>query len=324
MILCLTHSEDYYNIDLVMEHLQSRNIPALRFNTDLFPGEINFSYELRPNGTQTMRLVGAGINLDLSTVKAVWSRKPSGSRMPEQLDESLRFTATEECITAQRLFFDQLSHVPFINTWQAEMLTEWSKFKQLQLAQSVGLNIPHTVYCSTPEAVLQLYKNAKHGVICKMHNPMSMSMNGSGAFLYTTIVTEDMLDGLDGLRYCPMIFQERVDKAYELRIAYIDGHCFAGKIPPIQNQPGFEDWRNCLGFEWQPYQLPAAEQDKLRAFMQKSGLLFGSIDVIRNTDGQYVFLEVNPSGEWGMLQKFLHYPIAQTIADTLIKLAGYA
>jgi glutathione synthase/RimK-type ligase-like ATP-grasp enzyme len=40
--------------------------------------------------------------------------------------------------------------------------------------------------------------------------------------------------------------------------------------------------------------------------------------MIRRPDGEYVFLEVNPQGEWGMLQKYLGYPIAQTIAEKLV------
>jgi glutathione synthase/RimK-type ligase-like ATP-grasp enzyme len=52
--------------------------------------------------------------------------------------------------------------------------------------------------------------------------------------------------------------------------------------------------------------------------MHELDLLFGSIDMIRHTNGDYVFLEVNPQGEWGMLQKFPDYPIGETIAEKLI------
>ncbi|NEO45670.1 MAG: MvdC family ATP-grasp ribosomal peptide maturase, partial [Moorea sp. SIO4A3] len=35
-------------------------------------------------------------------------------------------------------------------------------------------------------------------------------------------------------------------------------------------------------------------------------------------DGEYVFLEVNPTGEWGMLERDLGYPISDAIADALL------
>lgn len=52
--------------------------------------------------------------------------------------------------------------------------------------------------------------------------------------------------------------------------------------------------------------------------MQKMGLFFGAIDMIRHQDGRYIFLEVNPQGEWGMLQRDLSYPIGETIAEKLV------
>ncbi len=53
--------------------------------------------------------------------------------------------------------------------------------------------------------------------------------------------------------------------------------------------------------------------------MQEMGLYLGAIDMIKGKDGKYYFLEVNPQGEWGMLQKELSFPIAEKIADNLIK-----
>ena len=33
---------------------------------------------------------------------------------------------------------------------------------------------------------------------------------------------------------------------------------------------------------------------------------------------EYIFLEVNPQGEWGMIQRDLGYPIGETIAEKLV------
>jgi glutathione synthase/RimK-type ligase-like ATP-grasp enzyme len=52
--------------------------------------------------------------------------------------------------------------------------------------------------------------------------------------------------------------------------------------------------------------------------MDRLGLAYGAIDVIRTPDGNHVFLEVNPIGEWGMLQRDLGLPIADAIADALL------
>ena len=115
-----------------------------------------------------------------------------------------------------------------------------------------------------------------------------------------------------------MIFQEYIPKQYELRIAYVDGEFFTGKVPGENNET--TDWRTIRGrvVAWEPYELPAAVCEKITTLMQRLGLTFGAIDMIRNRSGEYVFLEVNPQGEWGMLQKDLDYPIGETIAKKLV------
>ena len=117
-----------------------------------------------------------------------------------------------------------------------------------------------------------------------------------------------------------MIFQNNIPKAYELRIAYVEGECFTGKIDASNSVKGKQDWRyseNDLAY-WAPYELPIVEVNKIDELMKRFELSFGAIDMIRQPNGEYVFLEVNPSGEWGMLEKELGYPIATSIAKSLL------
>ncbi len=103
------------------------------------------------------------------------------------------------------------------------------------------------------------------------------------------------------------MFQRLIPKAYELRVAYVDGQCFSGKINATETIAGQTDWRNSEtgGAFWEPYVLPQKTVEKLRVFMRALNLTVGAIDLICKPNGEYVFLEVNPSGEWGMLQKTL-------------------
>jgi len=40
--------------------------------------------------------------------------------------------------------------------------------------------------------------------------------------------------------------------------------------------------------------------------------------VIVTPEGEHVFLEVNPLGQWGMLERDLGLPISQAIAEALL------
>jgi glutathione synthase/RimK-type ligase-like ATP-grasp enzyme len=56
---------------------------------------------------------------------------------------------------------------------------------------------------------------------------------------------------------------------------------------------------------------------RLRDLMCALGLTFGALDLIRTPDGRYVFLEVNPNGQWLWLEDRLDFPISRRIADWL-------
>ena len=68
-----------------------------------------------------------------------------------------------------------------------------------------------------------------------------------------------------------------------------------------------------------PYKLPQDVEDKICLFMDASGLDTGSIDIIKSTDGRYVFLEVNPCGQFDWLSGNCNYYIEQKIAHYLMQ-----
>jgi glutathione synthase/RimK-type ligase-like ATP-grasp enzyme len=52
--------------------------------------------------------------------------------------------------------------------------------------------------------------------------------------------------------------------------------------------------------------------------MESLGLTFGAIDLIQKPDGEFVFLEVNPNGQWLWLERMLNLGISQAVAEWLI------
>ena len=60
-----------------------------------------------------------------------------------------------------------------------------------------------------------------------------------------------------------------------------------------------------------------AVADRLKELMRLLGLTFGGIDLVLTPDGDYVFLEVNPSGQWLWLDDKLTLGISDAIASWL-------
>lgn len=97
-------------------------------------------------------------------------------------------------------------------------------------------------------------------------------MNGEN-FLSTTIIDEHNLELIADIAYCPMIFQPYIDKEYEVRIIYIDGEFFTGKINNSENV----DWRASQeNYFWAEYDLPEEIKRNLSLMMKEMGLLHRS------------------------------------------------
>jgi len=68
-----------------------------------------------------------------------------------------------------------------------------------------------------------------------------------------------------------------------------------------------------------PYELEKSIENKLYALVKEMGLTSGSLDLIRTIDDRYVFLEVNPIGQFGMTSTPCNYFLEEKIAKNLIQ-----
>ncbi|MGH2664296.1 MvdC/MvdD family ATP grasp protein [Flavobacterium sp.] len=324
MILCISHSNDYYTVDIVIKRLKELGKEVYRFNSDDFSNKLNFDYTGSSEGV-SVTIQTPDLIFSSNDIEAVWYRKLWGITLPEDLDTSFHNIYVQEYSTMRNLFFGSLKNIPWMNPMNKDHEIAENKLEQLRLANESGLQIPESLFTNDAKKVKDFfYSVCKGNMIAKLHGSLSRSMSGDTPFFPTTLIEETDLDNLDTLGYCPMIFQRNIAKAYELRIIYVDGVFFTGKINAETSVKGKTDWRvaDDVSLAWEPYVLPEEIGKRLTVMMKKMELFFGAIDMIRQKDGQYVFLEVNPQGEWGMIQRDLDYPIGETIAEKLVARIG--
>ena len=53
--------------------------------------------------------------------------------------------------------------------------------------------------------------------------------------------------------------------------------------------------------------------------MRGLSLTYGALDFIVTPDGEHVFLEINPSGQWGWIEEATGLAITNTIVDLLVE-----
>ena len=240
--------------------------------------------------------------------------------MAPDLDERYRSMCISESAAALEGFLDALHDARWVNNLQRQRDAE-NKQRQLRLAARAGLRVPRTLVTNHPAEARQFFAETEGQTIAKLLRPLTVSMDTANNFVYTNRVREEDLAGADTLRHCPMVFQELIPKAYELRVACVAGEVFAGALDASGTSRGHIDWRRAAPEEcrWQKAELPTEVASGLQVLMSELGLVFGAVDLICTPSGEYVFLEVNAGGEWGMLERDLGLPISEAIAEALLE-----
>lgn len=318
--LLVTHSADHFTIDRVAAAVERRGLRAFRLDTDLFPTDVRLTH--RQEGTAGFATIHAPHgSLDAADVAAVWMRRVFAPKLPADVDPKFREWCERQATTGLRAILGAVRGARFVNDPGRERDAS-SKIAQLAAAAEVGLSTPRTIVTNDPAEVRAAWRLWNGAMVTKLLSALTTEMGAPSAAVYTSAVGEEDLADLDGLRLGPMIFQERIEKARELRVACVGEKLFAGAIDAArETDSGRVDWRRSTADEcaWRPGALPDDVGRRLVALARRLGLVFGAADFIVAPDGRHVFLEINPAGEWGMLERDLGLPISEAIADELVK-----
>ncbi|MFM8297754.1 MAG: MvdD family ATP-grasp ribosomal peptide maturase [Microcystis aeruginosa] len=320
-VLILTFSRDNDSIPLVIKEIEARGEKAFRFDTDRYPTEVKL--DIYYGDSERVIITDGENKLDLSEVSSIWYRRMRyGAKITKTMDKQFRDASIEEARRSVRgmiaslkgFHFDKMSNVDLTNNKQL----------QLQVARELGLLTPRTLTSNNPEAVKQFAQEFKEqGIVTKMLSSFAIyGEQGEELVVFTNPVTDDDLENMEGLRFCPMTFPENIPKALELRTTIVGHHVFTAAVNSQSVEGATYDWRKegrALKDAWKPYDLPEDVEKKLRQLMAHFGLNYGAIDIIVTPDGRHVFLEVNPVGEFFWLESMPpHFPISEAIAKILL------
>src|SRR5262249_20344958 len=252
-------------------------------------------------------------------VRAVWNRRIWPAALDNNLDPRFRDACRRESAAALQGFLDGLGDRTWIDA-PLRVQVAGSKLRQLQLARHCGMLIPRTLVSNDAQRVRRFSKEVNGRMVAKMLTPLSTTMERAEAFVYTSRIDADALGDLAALRHSPMVFQEEIQKQSELRAACVDGRLFVGAVDASGSVRGRTDWRLATPEEcrWRRASLPEPLRDRISEMMRELELRFGVFDFIQTPTGDHVFLELNPVGEWGMLERDLGLPISDAIAAALL------
>lgn len=226
----------------------------------------------------------------------------------------------------ESLFFDWLHslslHIPFFNE-VAPTARSSGKVFQCVVARRVGLRTPEEYSGDNPDRARAFAESiwASGFEVCtKAVAAKNLLLSGQRLTRYTEKLQRFQVDDLKELSGCPLIFQNFLQKAYELRVTVVGDHVLACRIDS-QKAGGDTaiDWRNynIPRTPHQQYQLPPDIAARLLEFHRVTGLRYSAFDLVRTNDGEYVFLETNAFGQWLWIEDLTGLPITATIATEL-------
>lgn len=327
MILILAQSSDS-TVRFVAHKLRRRGAEVLWFDNAQFPARAQFTarYGGVPGPQRLLRYDGQ--EFELNRITTAWYRSFSEPGVHEEIDEPLTRRFVERQSRAFLSGLWQTLTCRWVPAVRPTVLWAEHKARQLELAAELGFAIPPTLIGNDPAEFLAFYRQHNGHLISKtLHNGQLWATenehNGAPveATVYATRVTPRAVGYAASVRYCPMIFQAYVPKRLELRVTVVGQQVFACEIHSQQTPHTQHDWRR-YDLSHTPHRAHSLPKEIERLCLELSarlGLCYGTIDLVLTPDGRYVFLEINPNGQFAWIEGLTGLPISDALCDLLLE-----
>ncbi len=306
-ILILTYKEDPH-AESVCKYFNNINVKYLKVDTEKLSTDFDITFK-------DNNYFISGIKIDASF--NIWNRRV----MNVDNKKGLPKTLSEIVIDESEKTWDAL-----LNTHKGKVVNRPynhhhanNKIDQLIYASN-RIKIPDTIVSNNPEEVKNFY--AKHqGNICfKLHKGAVVEKDGDKLVVYTNKVTSEQMKNVNLVSEHPCMFQEYIDKNFEVRVTATDNEVVGIKIDSQNSETSKVDFRryDFKNVSYKFIELPNNVKQFCSSMLKHYKLHFGEFDFINSKKNNYVFLELNPNGQWLWLEKESGYNLTKNIGDNLL------
>lgn len=320
MVLIFSHNSQESTTDEVIEWLDYLGYDFIRFNGVNF---IKHCHVEMSNKTVKVKLK----NIDWKGVKVVWLRRWMSVENSKDiyLDINtnticfLRLQLNEHLREENRALTDFLfDYIPSNLKFSELRTSEINKLKVLAKAREIGLHIPETYILTEKQKLKNLSevdlvnKAIANSAMLKIDKQLFVS--------YTTDIDSFRANLKES--FAPSLFQNKVNKKYEIRSFYLQKKIYSMAIFSQDDKQTSVDFRKYnYGFpnRISCFKLPNIIENKLIKIARFFKLNAASFDLIKDKENNYIFLEVNPGGQFEMTSKPCNYFLEKLVAEELIK-----
>lgn len=322
MILIVTNREDQTADFLILE-LKIRGAKFLRFNTEDFPTNVSLNWEIR-DGHIDGYFVFPKKRIDFGEIKSIWYRRPV-----------LPVPHSEITDPETQNFVIQESQSALDGVWRTlpsfwvsdpdKIRVAEKKLYQLKLASEIGFRVWPTLVTSNSNSAYAFYEDYEGDVIYKPLRKGRLLRRQKQSLIFTNLIDNKTVSEFDRVKYAPCLFQKYIHKKSELRVTVIGSKVFTVEIESQNTLDAIHDWRRSqVNLHHKIFELPPIIEDQCKQLVKSLGLEFGAIDLIMSPDNEYIFVEINPNGQWAWIQQLCpEMPMRETLAELLINGGKY-
>jgi len=318
-VLIVTEPLDVH-ADFVINELKKRDVPVFRFHAQDFPVEAQIS--ISGAGTKWSAEIRTPLrSLHLEDVRAAWLRRSGAPVVDARVRPEIREFAVQQARSTLTALYALIG-----DRWLSHpesMRAAADKVRQMRAAAAAGLAVPDTMIGNDVERATEFHRgNVRSGrgtAVKSLWLRTEVSYDGGLRVPMTKKWPENVDPELvDAIRLTPAVFQEYVPKQREIRAVVIGGLVFAASVDSQAIPAARDDVRGAgKRAGWEACDLPADVGRALLEMVRGLGLRFCSADLILTPDGRYVFLDLNPNGQWLWLELEAGLPLSAAMADLL-------
>lgn len=313
-VLIITNTTDFTS-DYIVRSLEALNADYYRLNTDEIGSSIFLTFDFVQD-KYTIHDRPKEQTIDILTFTSVYFRRPD---LPTFQDDTLsgdeRMFMSMEVRQSLEGLYKILRNAYWFSDIDAIRRAENKLYQQL-IAKEIGFNLPEGIVTNEPEHFRQFVEKYNDDCIVKPIYSGQIGWPETKQVVFTSKL--DAIPLNKQIEVCPTYIQKRIEKKYDIRVTVVEETIFAARIHSQSNPHTQTDWRegeNLL--EHEIIDLPEVLANQCRKLLKQLNLKFGAIDFVETQDNQFVFLEINPNGQWAWIQLQTGMPISDAIAKTL-------
>lgn len=316
-ILVLTYGEDPHT-ESVCNYLSGKGIDFFVIDTECLPDRYKLTFD---SESSLYKINKGNRKVVISPLWNIWNRRvmnPDVRKITPRSLTDIIFDETEKAWDGLLM-----SHQGKVINRPQNQLHANNKIDQLKLALTIGegIFIPDTIVTNDSDRVRDFYEKHNGNICFKLHKGAVIDAEEGNKMIYTNKVTRENMENVELVSSHPCIFQEYINKEFEIRIISTDRNSTGIAIHSQDSEISKVDYRR-YDFKNVPYEhieLPENIERFCSSMLRHYGLHFGVFDFIYSKDREYIFLELNPNGQWLWLELKSGHNLTELVAENLIE-----